>query len=363
MLKIAIDARFYGTGHTGLGRYTNGVLKYLPKHLQDYTLQVLLRDAEFDNFPKSKNIEKIHAEIPHYSLVEQIYLPSLLKSISSNLLYTLHFNSPILSKIPTIVTIHDLIKTHFTGADTTTRSPWLYALKRYGYNQVILKSLTHASDIIVPTNTVKNDILSAFPMILPERISPIPEAPDEIFRSPLKSRISLLASKTNLPNKFILFVGNAYPHKNLGVLLESMKSLPDYHLVIVAKQSPFLSRTLAPYHRARLHVYSDLSDNELVSIYRGAALLVTPSLMEGYGLVGIEALMVGTPVVASNIPVYREVYGDQVTYFDPHSVSDLVRAIQSLAIGHRSSVIKFSRTWDDVAGSIAEVIHARMSSL
>ena len=360
MVKIAIDARFYGAGHTGLGRYTTNVLKFLPSYLQGVTLQVLLRDAEYDNFPIGKNIVKIHAEIPHYSLAEQLKLPALLKSIQSDLLYTLHFNSPILSKIPTIVTVHDLIKSHFTGLDTTTRAPWLYAIKRYGYNQVMERSLTNASDIIVPTNTVKNDILAMFQAVKPERIHPIAEAPDEIFRT--TSDFPLLAS--HLPKKYILFVGNVYPHKNLTVLLEAMKELKDRELVIVAKPSPFLSRVLAPFDQTRIHIMSNLSDSELVNVYKHADVLVTPSLMEGYGLVGLEALMVGTPVIASNIPVYREVYGDKVTYFDPKSSTDLVHVL----VGAGSSrpkihSLNFPRTWSDVAQDIAEVINARCSSL
>ena len=357
MVNIAIDARFYGTGHTGLGRYTTNVLKYLPKYLQGYTLQVLLRDAEYDNFPSGKNIVKIHAEIPHYSLSEQIMMPRLLKSIGADLLYTMHFNAPIYAGIPTIITVHDLIKSHFTGRDTTTRAPWLYALKRFGYNQVIKNILLKSSDIIVPTNTVKNDILSMFTSVKPERIRPIPEAPDEIFRSH-----DLRPTTYDLPTKYLLFVGNAYPHKNLSVLLEAMKSLPGYELVIVAKSTPFLSRALAPYDQTHIHLLQNLTDQDLVSVYKHASLLVTPSFMEGYGLVGLEALMVGTPVVASNIPVYREVYGDKVTYFDPKSSSDLLEKIE-LTLKIKPKTFKFDRTWDDVARDISEVIHARSSSL
>ncbi len=366
-MKIAIDARFYGNGHTGLGRYTTNVLKFLPKYLQGQALQVLLRNAEYDNFPAGKNIEKIHAEIPHYSLAEQLKLPALLSSISSDLLYTFHFNTPIFSKIPTIVTVHDLIKSHFTGRDTTTRDPWFYSLKRAGYNQVIKRTLSHASDIIVPSNTVKNDILAAFPAVKPERIFPIAEAPDSVFRDSSTS-VGMTSSRAKsrdlgLPNKYILFVGNAYPHKNLGVLLKAMQQLPDQELVIVAKQSPFLSRILAPYDQTRIHLLSNLTDKELVAVYRQAQVLVTPSLMEGYGLVGLEALMVGTPVIASNIPVYREVYGNKVTYFNPNSVDDLVKIIKNSNFEFRVSNFIYTRTWSDVAHDIAEVIHARCASL
>ncbi len=358
-MKIAIDARFYGSGHTGLGRYTTNVLKYLPKHLQGYTLQVLLRTAEYDHFEGGNNVEKVYADIPHYSLAEQLKLPRLLKSLGSDLLYTFHFNTPILSGIPKIVTVHDLIKTHFTGSDTTTRSPWLYALKRFGYNQVIQRTLASAQEIIVPTNSVKNDILASFGGLKPEHIHSIPEAPDEIFRKNLKFENLRFV----IPNKYILFVGNVYPHKNLPVLLEALKQFPDYELVMVSQQSPFLARVLAPYDRTRIHILSGLSDEELVSVYCHAQLLVTPSLMEGYGLVGLESLMVGTPVIASNIPVYREVYGDKVTYFDPYSVDDLVSKIKSVVAVSRSRPLKFPRTWDDVAKDIAEVINARSHSL
>lgn len=356
MTKIAIDARFYGSGHTGLGRYTTNILNHLPQYLRGHKLQVLLRAEEYDNYKADHNVEKIHAEIPHYSLSEQIKLPLLLNKLGSELLYTFHFNAPILSKIPKIVTVHDLIKTHFTGSDTTTRSPWLYGIKRYGYNQVVKNTLVKAVDVIVPTNTVKNDILSAFPMVKPEKIRPVSEAPDDIFRHPQTSQLEL-------PKKYVLFVGNAYPHKNLGLLIASMQSLAPIPLVIVAKHSPFLSRVLASFDQSNIQVLSELSDQELVDVYTRASLLVTPSLMEGYGLVGLEALMVGTPVVASNIPVYKEVYGDKVTYFDPQSVTSLVGAIRKSLGQKRRSRLIYPRTWDDVASTIAEVINARCTSL
>lgn len=356
-MKIAIDARFYGTGHTGLGRYTTNVLKYLPNHLPNYTLQVLLRDDQFTSFKAAKNVQKVRADVPHYSLAEQILLPLLLTKLKPDLYYTLHFNAPIALPTPMIVTVHDLIKSHFTGIDTTTRAPWLYGLKRLGYNKVIKHTLNHAKDIIVPTGTVKNDILSMFTDIKPELIHAIPEAPDEIFR-----RKKIQNNRAYLPQNYLLFVGNAYPHKNLSILLEAIKNTA-HELVIIAKPSSFLTHVLASFDQTRIHVLSNLGDAQLMAVYRHAQVLVTPSLMEGYGLVGLEALMVGTPVIASNIPVYREVYGDKVTYFDPHSVKDLRAALQSVMASPRKRPLTLSRTWDDVARDIAEVIHARCTYL
>lgn len=364
-MNIALDARFYGTEHTGLGRYTTNVMAHLPQALsaqaglQGLTLKVLLRKKYYDTLKLPSNCEKILCDIPHYSLAEQILLPHVLHIMNCELLYTFHFNVPLSNTLPTVVTVHDLIKSHFTGADTTTRSPWLFTLKRFGYNRVIHHTLTHATAIVTPTNTVKNDILALFPTVKPELIHPIPEAPDPIFQKVSKSEIR----NPKLPTKYFLFVGNAYPHKNLAVLLDALIQLPNEHLVIVAKLTPFLTRLLNARDRSRIHILSNLTDSELVSVYAHAKALITPSLMEGYGLPGLEAMMVGTPVIASNIPVYREVYGDKVTYFDPRSVSGLIDVINNSNFKTRISNFSFTRSWSDVASDIAEVINASCTRL
>lgn len=356
MARIAIDARFYGTEHTGLGRYTTNVLSHLPAYLKDHQLFVLLRKKYYDSLVLPTNCTKVLFDTPHYTFAEQLLLPIKLLSLKPDLLYTLHFNTPILSTVPSIVTVHDLIKTYFSGSETSTRSPLVFKLKRAGYHWVISHTLTRAQEIIVPTNTVKNQILANFPTVKPESIHPIPEAPDPIFTHKAATNTGSLLS--DLPAKYLLYVGNAYPHKNLKVLLEAFRDLKDHslHLVIVSKLTPFLSRTLAPYEPKNIHIMSELTDSELYHVYQHASALVTPSFMEGYGLVGLEALMLQVPVIASNIPVYREVYQDLVTYFDPKNASDLARAIKTVLNTPRPSPLKITRTWKTVTQSIAEVI-------
>ncbi len=363
-MRIAIDARFYGTEHTGLGRYTTNVLSYLPDHLKDHELFVLLRRKYFDTLTLPANCTKVLFDVPHYTFSEQLLYPLKLASLKVDLLYTLHFNTPILTKIPTVVTVHDLIKSYFAGRETTTRAPWLYHLKRAGYNLDVRHSLLNANAVIVPTNTVKNQILANYPQVKPEHIHPIPEAPDLKFMHKIKGTNAPQLS-FDLPDKYLLFVGNAYPHKNLPVLLEALKLLkdPSLHLVIVSKLSPFLSRVLAPYEPKNIHVLCELNDSELYTVYQNATVLVTPSLMEGYGLVGLEAMMLGVPVIASNIPVYREVYGDRVTYFEANSSDQLVEAVKSVLANARPKPLKFTRTWDNVSQSIAEVINASCARL
>ncbi|GAB4027483.1 MAG: glycosyltransferase family 1 protein [Candidatus Microgenomates bacterium] len=363
MARIAIDARFYGTEHTGLGRYTTNVLSHLPAYLKNHQLFVILRKKYYDSLVLPANCTKVLFDTPHYTFAEQLLLPIKLISLKPDLLYTLHFNTPILSAVPSIVTIHDLIKTYFSGSEISTRSPLVFKLKRAGYHCVISHTLTRAQEIIVPTNTVKNQILANFPTVKPERIHPIPEAPDPIFTQKVAANTGSLLS--DLPAKYLLYVGNAYPHKNLKVLLDAFRDLKDplLHLVIVSKITPFLSRTLAPYEPKNIHLLSELTDNDLIIVYKNAKALVTPSLMEGYGLPGLEAMILGVPVIASNIPVYREVYQDLVTYFDSKNASDLARVIKTVLNTPRPSPLKITHTWKTVAESIAEVLNASCTRL
>lgn len=358
MAKIIVDARFYGLENTGLGRYTNNVLQYLPQYCAKDELYILLRRQYLDSLKLPKSCHPILAEVPHYSLREQIILPKLIDELKGDLFYSLHFNVPIWLNTPYVVTIHDLIKSHFDSVATTTRSPLIYRLKRLGYDKVMRHTVDHAKNIITPTNTVKNDILALYNAD-PTHILPISEAPDPIFRVSRKP-----APLSGLPINYYLYVGNAYPHKNLQLIFDAFAQ-NELELVLVAKATPYLTKLLAsipPKLKKRITLLHSVGDKDLVSLYAHATALITPSLMEGYGLPGIEALMLGTPVLASNIPVYREVYEDKVTYFDPHSPADLLRAIKS--VGKKSNrPLIINRTWEDVAREISEVLHASCSRI
>jgi len=70
------------------------------------------------------------------------------------------------------------------------------------------------------------------------------------------------------------------------------------------------------------------SDEVLASLYKGARFLIQPSLIEGFGLPPLEALSLGTPVLLSDIPIFREIYEDAAEYFDPFSVEDIAEQLQ-----------------------------------
>lgn len=323
-MRIGIDARFYGPEHSGLGRYTTNFIRELSNLPSDHTYYLFLREKYYNSLSFPDNFHKVRLDVPHYGIREQVALPLAIRRYSLNAFHSLHLNAPFIGTTPLIVTIHDLIKNHFKDYTTTTRSRTVFFLKRLGYAVLIRRIFNKAEAIIAPSNFVKNEILKLY-NIKSSKIRVLYEAPDPIF---------LKKTKPSRRQEFLLFVGNAYPHKNIRTLITAFKSVraqfPTLTLTLATANNEFLKRILSEVDidtQKHINIVENANDEDLIKLYDTAKTTISPSLMEGFGLVGIESLARGTPLVASDIPVYREVYGDSASYFNPRSASDLATKI------------------------------------
>ena len=146
------------------------------------------------------------------------------------------------------------------------------------------------------------------------------------------SLITYHLSRRLIKEPYFLYVGNAYPHKNLETLLRAFQ-LTTYNLqlttrlVLVGNDDFFYQRLRNEVERLGLSdqaiFFGPADDRELANLYSHAAAVVLPSLMEGFGLPGAEAMAQGVPIVCSDIPVFREVYEDAPVYFNPHDFQDI----------------------------------------
>ncbi len=123
-----------------------------------------------------------------------------------------------------------------------------------------------------------------------------------------------------MKDKYFLYVGNAYPHKNVELLMRAAAKA-SVDVVFVGKDDYF-------YKRLQIKPKT-VSDHELANLYSHAEALVFPSLMEGFGLPALEALAHGCPVIVSDIPVFHEVLGDLPKYFDPHDENALIKCLKN----------------------------------
>ena len=141
-----------------------------------------------------------------------------------------------------------------------------------------------------------------------------------------------------LTNKdFILYVGTAHAHKNLKLLIEAFAILkdehPTLHLALAGNQDDiyrkFIDQTLS-ITPPDTHFLGYVTDNELAWLYQNASLYAFPSLSEGFGLPGLEAMNSGVPVASSSATCLPEIYGDAAAYFSPHSAQNAAKTINQI---------------------------------
>src|SRR5207244_3436993 len=134
-----------------------------------------------------------------------------------------------------------------------------------------------------------------------------------------------------------MYVGRPNPHKNLGRLLEAFslvkQSVPDVHLVLAGKEDSLFRHHAHEVNRLGIpdvHFTGYVDDGQLRWLYDHTEAYIFPSLSEGFGLPGLEAMAHGAPVISSNATCLPEIYGDAAKYFDPLDVDDMAKAIKTV---------------------------------
>lgn len=329
-MKIGIDCRFWS--QTGVGRYTRNLIIELNKldKKNDYVLFV--RSEDFNeiksmvNLPRSKaggQWSMVRCNIKWHSIAEQILFPAVLNRHELDLVHFPYFSHPIFYNKPFVITIHDLIINHFpTGKASTLPLP-VYVLKLLAYQKILKHAVKKSKKIIVPLEFVKNDLVRTL-NVPQSKIEVIPEGFDENIKQSKNQN-----TKYHMPNtKYLLYVGNAYPHKNLIKLIEGFykANLKNVNLVMVGKDDYFYKQLEKKKFRNLIFLH-DVADSELFHLYSNSIAAVSASLMEGFGLLPLEAFGSGTIPVISNIPSFREVCGGSAIYFNPQDADDIAQKL------------------------------------
>jgi len=331
-MRIGIDARFYGPLGKGLGRYTQKLIENLEKiSASDNQYFVFLRQENFDEYrPKNKIFQKVLADYRWYSFSEQLNVPRILNKYNLDLVHFPHFNVPLLYRKKFIITIHDLILLHFPTTKNTTLNPIFYWLKFLAYKIVIKSAIRRSKKIIAVSNFTKNDILKHY-AVPPEKITITYEAADANGKNSVLSQDKIL-EKYGIMKPYIMYVGNAYPHKNLEALVLAYREIKNKNLqlVLIGKEDYFYSRLkrLAEKERIGNVVFAGfVPDEELDFIYKNSLFYIFPSLYEGFGLPPLEAMAKGIPVAASDILCLKEILGENAFYFDASRKENIFKAI------------------------------------
>jgi glycosyltransferase involved in cell wall biosynthesis len=320
-MKLYMDGLFYKG--SGIGRYYESLTKEFAKRgIKIYTCvpNTLRSDFEKD-FSSVPNIEPIFVDFRKFSLKGFFAQSKILKQLKEevDLFFYPHINLPYYIPKNTIVTIHDPIPlTQFWDRNELKRMIFIFYLKR---------ALKYSTKIITISNTVASELRKNFKGI-DGKIEIIYEFVDDKFikQNQIYDRI--------VDKPYLLFVGNRKRHKNLSLLVKSFaiikEKIPHYLVVAGGKdrekdEVDILVEDLNIQERVIQLIKP--SDEVIISLYKFADLFVFPSLLEGFGLPPLEAVSLGCPVILSDIPILREIFGEAGFYFNPYSEEDLAEAI------------------------------------
>jgi glycosyltransferase involved in cell wall biosynthesis len=177
-----------------------------------------------------------------------------------------------------------------------------------------------------------------------------------------------VATRRATPAHYVLAVANDYPHKDWDGLVAAFLATDDIPpLVLVgaprsAGRAEGLLAAVADARTPRVVIWGPETDRqELDALYRGAEAYVAHSRLEAFALTPYEALALGVPLVASDIPSHREVCGDRAEYYDPARAESLVSAVRSALARPRPDPWRPQWTWDDVARELAGALESAAS--
>lgn len=326
-MHIGIDARLYGPKQGGLGRYIEQLILSLEKLSTNDTYVVFLRQENWNDYtPSTPRFTKILADVPWYGWREQLFLSPIIKKQRVDLMHFPHWNFPALYHGPFVVTIHDLLLLHHPTRRASTLGAVTYWLKNKAFRWLLNRAVRRAKHIIVPSDYTKTDLHMTLGVPL-EKMTVTYQAPTPLPETP--------ATPTKPAKPFVLYVGVAFPHKNLETLVRAWQLFKktyhtDHELVIAGKENYFYQRLITSEDwkvAPDVRYLGFVPDSGLPTLYRQASLYVMPSLYEGYALPCLEALSFKLPVIASNKTCLPEVLQDAAFYFDPTSETNLAEAI------------------------------------
>lgn len=330
-MRIGIDARLYT--QTGVGRYLRNLISELGVLDKKNEYIVYLRKQEFGDFkPPSRRWTKKLVDLPWHTLKEQLIFPIILIKDKLDVAHFPYFNVPIFYPGKYLLTVHDLIVDHFDTGKASTLPFLFYKVKRAGYKFSLTSGIKRASAITAISETTKQELIDHY-NVPPNLIVVTHDALDNNFR-----RVAKTHNPSNYYNfPYILYVGNAYPHKNLERLVRAFKIIRSQEKVklVLAGDDDYFYPRLGNYAQSlglgkEVAFFGNADDCQLVNLYTYSKCLVFPSLMEGFGLPNFEALCCDKLPVVSDIPAFREIWGEKLVYFDPYNVEEMAKAILSV---------------------------------
>ena len=353
---IGIDGNEANNPHrVGIGQYAFEIIKKLYQLDTNNSYLIFLKSPLLPDMPPASTRWQYIIFGPQ-KFWTRFALPLKLAFASPklDLFFSPSHYTPLFTRIPTICSIMDLGYLHYPNQLTAKD---LYQLTHW-----TAESIKKSRSIITISQFTKNELISRY-KISPTKITiayPGVETPHNIPHN------------STLPKKYFLSLGTLKPSKNIPFLIDAFAKFspkhPDYHLIIAGKKGWLFDEIFATVKKNQLEskvIFQDyISADQKWPLLKQATALVIPSLYEGFGIPAIEAMSVGTPVIASSAASLPEIIENYGLIIDPANTDSLVHALNKVIepkIYHKLSLLGKKRaldfTWEKAAKNIIKVFH------
>lgn len=333
-MKIGYDAKRAFSNAAGLGNFSRNTIRALSRQFPNNQYFLFHPGTRRSLFSMPENAVVVKPETflgkTMRNIWRSFYIAKLVKRHKLDIYHGLSHELPFgihCTGVPSVVTIHDLIYLRF---------PQYYQkIDRSIYNRKFRYSCKFATRIHAISEQTKQDLMSYF-FVPEEKIKVVYQSINPVFFERVtENQKKEVRKKFQLPPRFVLTVGTVEPRKNILGLLEGMIQSQTYvPLVVVGKLTDFQQKVQkfieADMNRLDVLFLSDVTDDELATIYQMADVMVYPSFFEGFGLPVAEAQACGCPVITSFTSSLPETGGDAALYINPEKPEEIGTVLANL---------------------------------
>lgn len=315
-MKIVFDARYTRLGrHDGISRYGARLVEELSK-LHPVTM-LISDERQLEMLP---DLPWIMGTDP--TSAKEPWISSIVNKAKPDVVFTpMQTMGPGGRNYALVTTVHDLI--YYTHRTPPRDLNWALRLLWRGYHlswafqrSLLNRADAHLVDSETTRSLMEQHKLSKNPMHV------VLLGTEQPATTPKRDRAQ---------KKTLVYMGSFMPYKNVDLLVKSLADLPGYTLQLMSRVSDSeRQRLIGLAPDGSIEFFNGASDEQYESALLSATALVSASRDEGFGLPSVEAMALGTPVLLSDIPIFREIGGEVAGYFDPDSTSSFVNAVREL---------------------------------
>ncbi len=321
-MKILFDCRYTRIDrHDGISRYTTGLVTELARlHpvtmlISDHRQRAMLPDLPWELISSPTSIREPFVA-RHVNRLEPDVVFTPMQTMGSwGRTYRL------------AVTLHDLI--YYTNRTPPVEFSWPIRVIWRLFHSAWWpqRAILNAADVVVTVSNTTKNLISQHDLTR----KPVEVVPNAALPVPSTDSSSGVAPRARPATKRLVYMGSFAHHKNVETLVRTLAYLPDYELHLmstITREVRALLDSLVP--DARVIFHNGVSDDQYCALLRESTALVSSSRDEGFGIPLIEAMAVGTPVVVSDIPIFREIGQSAASYADPDDPATFAQAIRDL---------------------------------